>query len=272
MRMYLFIFLLLSLAYSRRSSNLVRTETSPSFEIYLHNFKYDSWLSKTIFNTGRLDVSEENVIKSVIDNLSATYANVYVLDIGANIGYISMFMASISENVKIEAFEPYDTHRKLFTKSVKKNNFGNRINIHSMLLGNETTYKCMQSNPTNAASTEIVHSNCKEKIRMYKLDDIFPHTPLFHFIKMDVEGYEPFVVQGAKMLLSKYPNYILMEWIPWRMHKHYPGFDAVKFVNEFSPHYFIKIIENPSAHALEELPQWKRLYPDGCNLLFSRKN
>ena len=112
-------------------SNLVTTATSPPFKIFLHDLQADSWLSGTIARRGILHGKEEENLIKAARNLIDKYESVKMLDIGANIGYMSLLLASQSAKVQVDAFEPLERHRNLFTRSVEENNLQNQIHIHS---------------------------------------------------------------------------------------------------------------------------------------------
>jgi FkbM family methyltransferase len=84
-----------------------------------------------------------------------------VLDVGANVGYISMWIAGTGDDVRVISVEPHPFHNSLFEKSL--NFAGNaglskKIQLHKVALSTENEAGqtlCMKVHPTNAAMTYI---------------------------------------------------------------------------------------------------------------------
>ena len=255
------------------TANPYRTATDPPFYIYLHDKHVDSWLSRTIAETGHLHGSEEMLLIQTLDVLNASNPGetIRILDIGANIGYMSLLFASRLPLVEIDAFEPYEKHYKLLRRSVIENRFQQKIHLHNVLLGNETSQKCMHQDPQNAASTEVVHSSCSRPHRMFRLDDIV--SGYYDLLKIDVEGFEPLVFQGASSILAYRPQFIMMEWIPWRISRHTTE-DPVNFLRTLARTYKIQIAEIPGDDeptVMNRVDRWREYLPHGCNLLLTRR-
>ncbi len=53
-----------------------------------------------------------------------------------------------------------------------------------------------------------------QRIEIIKLDDFLGHEAKISFIKIDVEGYEYFVLKGLKYILKKHHPKLLLEYSP----------------------------------------------------------
>ena len=133
-----------------------------------------------------------------------------VLDVGANIGYYTVLMASrVGPSGRVVAFEPNPRMVDELRYNIELNNFSN-VSIQRIALsdvsgsailflpeaGNEG-FGSMRQNKNFEASQEI-------SIKTEKLDDVLEGLEIeaVDFAKIDVEGAERLVFRGAKKLLS----------------------------------------------------------------------
>lgn len=131
------------------------------------------------------------------------------LDVGANIGIYSYYFSNIFE--KVDAFEPIKeiTHRLLALKNES-------LKVHNVALSNkEGNVKfhipIVKGNlRTPYASLEKRNVECE--IRNVKVNTIDSYN--FNdvdLIKIDVEGHERFVIEGAKILIKKCKPILIVE-------------------------------------------------------------
>lgn len=150
---------------------------------------------------------EENTKNLIMNTVKC---GMVVLDIGANIGYYTVKMASIvGEQGKVLAFEPNSLMVEELKNNIELNNFKN-IQIHEIALsnisGNLTFY--------NPSIGKEAHGSLKQnktfdftdtkEVKAERLDMVLKNAGIdkVDFIKMDVEGAEYEVLLGAKELLS----------------------------------------------------------------------
>ena len=128
-------------------------------------------------------------------------ANSTVLDIGANIGTHSI---PISKHVKrVIAFEPDEHNFDLLVKNCALTGCKN-ITTHRMALGHDTWYG---STTFDYGKTVLTSGN---DITVTALDNIKGFAGV-DFIKIDVEGMEPDVLEGASGTISYYQPALLIE-------------------------------------------------------------
>lgn len=162
-----------------------------------------------------------------------------VLDIGANIGSFTIFLAGIAKHVY--AFEPSPYNYK----QLKENTtfFGSPLNAPtthlnkitivdyavSDKLGTNTLYLCPLDNGMN----RLYDSKwCKggEQIEVKTTTiDFFTNGNKISFIKIDVEGYEYHVIRGAVKTIQRDKPAIMMEWHPPSLEE--AGTDPREFYN-----------------------------------------
>lgn len=148
--------------------------------------------------------------------------NMTFFDIGANIGYFSLFVASLLKNTgKVHAFEPINKLAEQIKKSVAVNNFNN-ITIHQVGLGDtemETSINIRDENMGGSSlfdykDLNLVTISSIEKISIKTIDSLFTPQTKVDVIKIDVEGYELEALQGARKLLQAQHPVIFMEFSP----------------------------------------------------------
>lgn len=129
-----------------------------------------------------------------------------VIDVGANIGTYSLQAASIvGETGSVHSFEAHPVIAAYLKKNVALNCRQN-ITIYNTALGNRSgrlSFTDKKSDDQNAISWD----NASLRVRVKRLDDVLDHASnrieSISLLKIDVEGYERFVLEGALKILSK---------------------------------------------------------------------
>ena len=147
--------------------------------------------------------------------------DIYVFDVGANIGYYPLIEASIlGDSANIYAIEPDPSNIEKLSKNLDLNEYDN-IDILQAGLGSkisQTNLDIQKNSNNNVVSDINKGNNTKEtiKVDIYPLDelveeyDLPPESPIV--IRMDIEGYEKFALQGMKDILSTdRPIYMFLE-------------------------------------------------------------
>ncbi len=143
-----------------------------------------------------------------------------IFDIGANIGCTALLFSELSNEV--HAFEPSpSTHSILKTnilKAKKKN-----VYLHNFGLGNSSFDTTLTFSPKNRSGgfvsniTQASDGHTTEKISIQCLDDVIENLNInsLDFIKMDVEGFEGKVIEGARKTLEVFKPLIVLELNHW---------------------------------------------------------
>ena len=125
-----------------------------------------------------------------------------LIDIGANIGFYSIL--SSGRFGQIYSFEPNDRNFKLLKKNIKNNKLNN-IQVLNFGLG-ETFFVLLGNSNTKGelfqtSGFAISKNNKKgESVLIKKGDDVLQLKNTTLTIKIDVEGFEFFVLNGLKVL------------------------------------------------------------------------
>nr|WP_294861464.1 FkbM family methyltransferase [uncultured Fluviicola sp.] len=142
-----------------------------------------------------------------------------IFDIGANIGQtaLNMFKTQQSKrlNPTIYAFEPYPkTFHKLKTNiDLNKNNHIRAFNIG---LSNEKGILHMtQHSPSNSGGFRMTQESTNTiSVPVISLDEFVYENHINHidFIKIDVEGFEIQVIEGARKILETFKPILIFEY------------------------------------------------------------
>ncbi|MEZ4775887.1 MAG: FkbM family methyltransferase [Bacteroidia bacterium] len=147
--------------------------------------------------------------------LSMLSPNDTVLDIGANIGIMTALMARKCVNGKVFAFEPVPDNFRTLRKVVEYLRLGN-VSLHQVALGPENGEVEIKMPVIEGVKMQGLSYIRHETIEGYPVKHVSYRVPQaaldeWNFgpnvqitaIKMDVENYEQFVLQGAKNLLLR---------------------------------------------------------------------
>lgn len=206
---------------------LTRSQTpslSPvdQFFIFVHDPAIDKHGSGDIIVNKKWHSLVLKALQDVIGKVAERSGHVRVFDIGGNLGFIAMYMASLGEHVRVVSVEPMDLHRSLFKSSLVMNpGISHRITVEGFALAKSPGGTlCMAKDPTNFAASSITldNNNCDSKVAVSSLEEMCSTYGDPTIIKIDVEGFEPIVFQGGLALLrDRPPQYIISEFVPFRV-------------------------------------------------------
>lgn len=140
-----------------------------------------------------------------------------VLDVGANIGVHSLLAAkAVGPQGTVVAFEPIRENRELASLNAARNCIAN-IRMIDKAVGNTegqlTLYRSRADCGTHSAG---LSSGTPERVEVVRLEDWVFREGLnsIDALKIDVEGFDGFVLDGALQLVSAWRPVILIEYVP----------------------------------------------------------
>ncbi len=141
--------------------------------------------------------------------------NWVALDIGANIGYYTVFLEKKINCARVHAFEPSPREYQLLKENVEKNNCKNII-THNIALGDQESTIKLYTSSENIGKNSINYFDSSDQsvtVYMKVLNEFISQLGItqIDFIKIDVEGAEPMVLKGAAETLKKFKPVILYE-------------------------------------------------------------
>lgn len=173
--------------------NIIRGDQHIGLTLFL-GFEWDGWMRKDL----------PLLVKEGCE----------ILDIGGNIGWNAIMF---SEYAQVHTFEP--VYYNIIEKNILENNLGDKITIHPYGLSKEENIVnfwipsyCEDTRVINYGGTSIYPSpnfHNAGKFNVKKLDDVYFGTPCL--LKIDVEGHELEVLQGAERVINAYKPHIYIE-------------------------------------------------------------
>ncbi|MGM4891463.1 FkbM family methyltransferase [Tardiphaga sp. 839_C3_N1_4] len=118
-------------------------------------------------------------------------------DVGANIGALSIAASSVAK-ARVIAMEPVPSTFKALRDNVAINEVSNLVTTLNMGAGKEASD--LNFSTDRGGNDRIVLDGSGLSIPVRALDEVFPETP--NMLVIDVEGFEPAVIAGAKRILA----------------------------------------------------------------------
>lgn len=141
-------------------------------------------------------INEENFFESFLRKGDC------VIDVGANIGMLTLKSASIvGENGLVYAIEAFPQIVNCLKKNIKLNQFLN-IQVFNTAVGNKKGKIFLNYNQIDDTMNDVSTTNNGIEVSMSLLDELIPNNKKINLLKVDVEGFELFVFQSATNILG----------------------------------------------------------------------
>lgn len=180
--------------------------------------KEDIYISKSVWATGVWDHYIRDVFAHVLGQIPpAERAAALVVDVGANIAYFSLTAAAFG--FRTISFEPMRFNLERILSSIERNpGFAERMTVYNMAVSNahgQLSFKATSN--TNAGNFAAQAGGGTggtygvDYVNSASLDEIIDDDVLL--MKIDVETFEPFVLDGARNLLCNHiVRHIVLEF------------------------------------------------------------
>lgn len=143
-----------------------------------------------------------------------------IIDVGANIGAITLYAAKLVPKGRVLAFEPLPEIMKDLVANVRLNNV-NHVSLHQVALGSRATRAQIRPDLTERGSSSLLSYGSSGHefgalvdIEIRTLDEFTNGLERVDLIKIDVEGYEAEVLRGATQTIARYRPDIVLEYDP----------------------------------------------------------
>ena len=208
------------------------------FKTYLY------WFSMFKIRTLRKDNNEKDFFV-FMENINR---DGIILDIGANIGIMTYHLSNTFAKSRVFAFEPVPQNYATLERIITKYKLAN-VQLFKVALGNEEGEVEMvmpvEHNVRMQGLSHVVHESITEfnegikvkaPLRMLdKMPELTDADEAVTGIKIDVENFEYFVLEGGRELIAKHRPVIYSEL--WENENRDKCFDLVKSLN-----YSIKVV------------------------------
>jgi FkbM family methyltransferase len=199
----------------------------PAYDSMLERIYGRTGLSRTIHGEETLRLLPctrlipEEYEPEALDALKQTIVpGAVVLDVGANVGISAMMMARwCGSEGHIYAFEPSPTPKKLLAKHLELNGLSDRVTISDCALsdaeGTAIFYASGISGKSALSDANIGQDSEAVKVSVTTIDSYCETNKIKpSLIKIDVEGFEFKVLNGARKTLREVQPRILVELHP----------------------------------------------------------
>lgn len=204
---------------------------------WVYRLPITNWLYKKVFYLGRTKAEQEIVFKgkklrvhtkdiSIVPSLINQYFEAFeiklfedilrpgmtVLDIGANIGIYALIAGDkVGKKGKVYAFEPVPENIKLLGHNLRQNAAANVRIVRSAAGDKQGSVDISLVKDSLATHYIGAHPKNSIPVKVDTIDNfVKTHTLKVDCIKMDIEGYEGFALEGAKKTLANNKNLKLL--------------------------------------------------------------
>jgi FkbM family methyltransferase len=158
-----------------------------------------------------------------------------VVDIGANIGYYStIFGGIVGAGGCVLAIEADPANAALCEQNVTQNGLDGTVSVVRAAAGPASASALLYASRNNFGAHTLVKPDREARtirVDVVPVDELVAAWPRVDFIKVDVEGYEPYVFEGLRETIARCPD--------------------IKILCEFDPSYILRAGRDPFAFLAE---------------------
>ena len=130
------------------------------------------------------------------------------LDVGANVGYFSLYVAQRSPGALIHAFEPHPLTSRVLALNAW--NSGADITVHALALSDGDRVLALQTAENNLGDTRSRADGSGSMLApAAPLDDVLPDA-VFDLVKIDVQGFEAEAIGGMAGMIARSPQVVIV--------------------------------------------------------------
>jgi len=194
--------------------------TAIPFEVEFFGYRYrgvlNQYIDWVVFFYGAYERPNLKLLRDLL--LAQNKTESVFVDVGANIGHHSLFMARYAAH--IHSFEPFDFVREQLLEKISDNALSH-VTVHPIGLGaNSEELPFYEPNTGNtglgtfvndARHGTVLHG---KSLRIEPADDYFPAHGInkVDLVKIDVEGFEPDVLLGMHKTIMRDRPIIMAEY------------------------------------------------------------
>lgn len=193
-------------------------------EIYGSDMELDirkKGVNQDLMIDGEREPQSIRYYESILNNISDSFDDMLVLDIGANIGHMALLEAKSCPNSTVWAIEPDPRNIEDLSKNIRLNSYDN-IQVDQLAIGANSGEKHLQLaeqpnlNKMTDISDDDLGSERKVQVDVVTVDSLIERADIDEsvpvILRMDTEGYETKILDGASELLkSNRPIYVFIE-------------------------------------------------------------
>ena len=176
-----------------------------------------------ITGSGKFEETETETILSFVKE------DTVMLDIGANMGFYSIQVGQKATKGKVFSFEPDPGNFATLQKNLALNNLTN-VTAYNVALSDKKDTMRLYKHPFNVGDYRLYNDGDFTEyvdVPTLRIDDTIQEK--VDLIKIDVQGFEYFVLKGGQFLLEKYKPTVISEFWPRGLHN--SGASAFDYLN-----------------------------------------
>ena len=160
---------------------------------------------RTFFEAGILAMVAPRLAKGAV-----------IVDAGANIGNHTIFFAKVCQAARVVSFEPLRTVFPILTQNIILNELSERVECINAALGSRAgTMVIDQFRPWNSGATSFRETESAPGSRGYPVRTLDQHQfSRLDLIKIDVEGSQMQVLEGARNTIERLRPEVMIEMRP----------------------------------------------------------
>jgi FkbM family methyltransferase len=154
-----------------------------------------------------------------VDVLRRLYDGGIFADVGSSIGLYAVCLADAvrARGGRVAAFEPVPFNRERQAANIALNNADDVVDVHPFALGAADAVLRMAGDPSQADNNAFLTASGDIEVEVRRLDDVARDWPRIGLMKIDIEGYEPEMLKGARATIERDRPTIFAEFNRERM-------------------------------------------------------
>lgn len=135
-----------------------------------------------------------------------------VIDIGANIGFFSLY--AVRAGSRVYAFEPFPETFAELLRNIDRSGVSNLVKAYPFAIGRMSGEVRLHIGESSTANSALRESSASVTVQQKTLQDVFEENSIehCHFLKMDCEGSEFEILLNADRELLKRVEFIALEY------------------------------------------------------------
>jgi FkbM family methyltransferase len=200
-----------------------------------------------VFTAGLVGGFYESIELDLFERLAA--ASQHVVDVGANIGiFACLGAARLPADGRLTAFEPVPSNLELLQRNLAQNGVSGRVTLEPVAVGEapgETMIHLAAGSGNHSLAARVTGDRgASLPVKVTTLDEHFGGDPRVDLLKIDVEGYDGYVLRGAARLIREHQPTLLVEFVP--THLRNAGFPPEEFLDSvFAAYPHVFLIDEP---------------------------
>jgi FkbM family methyltransferase len=231
----------------------VRSMTRRGFSIET-DFDTDD-VGRTLYCYGCLDYWDEMAIRRLVKRGAVCF------DIGAHIGYYSLlFSAAAGPEGQVFSYEPAPQTFSFLSCNVAKN-LAQKVAIHQSAIGDSEGIVQLACGGEMPLGWSRVRESGGLAVRCTTIDAEVSRLKLarLDFVKVDVEGYEPQVFEGAKNTIARLRPAVMFEVNAGALREH--GAEPTQISDIFTSHgYELFVTQERKLQRIRQFPEERSFY------------